>query len=150
MTLDSQEVIQRVNSHLAAHPNATLQVVAEKLGITGQSIEQILRKVEGATFEEFRENKRLDQALRLLEASASDGSQWPHQGDPARLFRCPTLAELKAGGPNPSQPICHSVINKDHNYKTGFFQSFVEQFRFNANGGAVWMTELEHNACRFR
>jgi AraC-like DNA-binding protein len=71
MTLDSQEVIQKINSHLAAHPNAALQVVAEKLGITGQSVEQILREVEGASFEEFRENKRLDQALRLIEASGS-------------------------------------------------------------------------------
>jgi hypothetical protein len=62
MTLNSQEVIQKVNFHLTAHPNAALQVVAEKLGITGQSIEQILREVEGASFEEFRENKRLARA----------------------------------------------------------------------------------------
>ena len=67
--MDSQEVIQKVSSHLTAHPNAALQVVAEKLGITGQSIEQILREVEGASFEEFRENKRLTHALGLLEAS---------------------------------------------------------------------------------
>jgi hypothetical protein len=71
MTLDSQEVFQKINSHLAAHPNAALQVVAEKLGITGQSIEQILHEVEGASFEEFRENKRLNQALSLIEASGS-------------------------------------------------------------------------------
>ena len=70
MTLDSQEVIQKINFHLEAHPNAALQVVAEKLGITSQSIEQILREVEGASFEEFRENKRLNQALRLIEDSA--------------------------------------------------------------------------------
>jgi AraC-like DNA-binding protein len=69
MTMDSQEVIQKVNSHLTAHPNAALQVVAEELGIMKQRIEQILREVEGASFEEFRENMRLEQALRLLEAS---------------------------------------------------------------------------------
>jgi hypothetical protein len=74
MTMDSQEVIQKVNFHLTAHPNAALQVVAEKLGITGQSIEQSLREVEGTSFEEFRENKRLTHALGLLEASRADAS----------------------------------------------------------------------------
>jgi hypothetical protein len=71
VTLDSKEVIQKISSHLAAHPNAALQVVAEKLGITAQSIEQILHELEGSSFEEFRKNKRLDQALSLIEASAS-------------------------------------------------------------------------------
>ena len=78
MTLNSQEVIQKVNFHLTAHPNAALQVVAEKLGITGQSIEQILREVEGASFEEFRENKRLAHALGLLQASRAAASA-PHE-----------------------------------------------------------------------
>jgi AraC-like DNA-binding protein len=66
MSLDSHEVVQKVDSHLATHPNASLQIVAERLGIAGKLIEEALREVEGVSFQEFRTSKRLMQAFEQL------------------------------------------------------------------------------------
>ncbi len=66
MTLGSHEVVQKVDSMLAAHPNAALQIIAERLGVTAQVIEECLHEVEGVSFHEFRANKRLAQAFDQL------------------------------------------------------------------------------------
>ncbi len=75
MGLDCREVVQKVDSHLAAHPKATLQIVAEELGTTAQSIEEALREAEGVSFHEFQANKRLEQAFNQLgtRSTAIDG-----------------------------------------------------------------------------
>jgi hypothetical protein len=66
MALDFDDVVQRVDSQLASHPNVALRIVAARLGVTEQVIEDALRQVEGVSFEEFRHNKRLAQAFRQL------------------------------------------------------------------------------------
>ena len=66
MSLNSQDIVQQVESQLKAHPNATLQITAKKLGITEQLITDALREVEGVSFQEFRAGKRLEQAFGQL------------------------------------------------------------------------------------
>jgi len=66
MTLNSREVVQKVDSQLTSHPNAALKIIAERLGIAAQIIEESLHEVEGLSFHEFRANKRLAQAFDQL------------------------------------------------------------------------------------
>jgi hypothetical protein len=80
MTWDSREIFQKIDSHLTSHPHATLQAVAEKLGITGQIIEAVLRDMESVSFREFLENKRLAQAFKQLGAGETAASgPWEKQ-----------------------------------------------------------------------
>jgi hypothetical protein len=66
MSLDSHEVVLKVASQLTAHPNAALQIIAERLGIAAQVVEESLHEVEGVSFHEFRASKRLAQAFDQL------------------------------------------------------------------------------------
>ncbi len=66
MNLDSHDVVQKVNTHLVAYPNATLRSVAERLGIAGKIIEDALREIEGVTFQEFQAGKRMIHAFEQL------------------------------------------------------------------------------------
>jgi hypothetical protein len=66
MDMSQDRIVQIVDAHLAAHPNAALPTVAEKLQVTCQAIEEALNKIEGSTFREFQSNKRLVQAFRQL------------------------------------------------------------------------------------
>jgi hypothetical protein len=75
MTYDSREVIRKLDAHLAAHAKTTLQIAAERLGISGEVIEAALREQEGVSFQEFLANKRLEQAFKQLgeRSPAADG-----------------------------------------------------------------------------
>jgi hypothetical protein len=64
--MDRHEVVKKVDSHLTAHPHATLQIAARMLETTEQIIEEALREVEGVSFQEFLANKRLEQAFKQL------------------------------------------------------------------------------------
>jgi AraC-like DNA-binding protein len=66
MSLDPREVVQKVDSHLTVHPHASLQLIANRLGITVPIIEGALREVEGVSFQEFLANKRLAEAFKQL------------------------------------------------------------------------------------
>jgi AraC-like DNA-binding protein len=52
-----------------------LQIAADRLGISGQEIEDALRDQEGVSFEEFVANRRLEQAFQQLgeRSPAADG-----------------------------------------------------------------------------
>jgi hypothetical protein len=64
--MDSNEILRHLESFLASHQNATLPIAAVKLGIPKQEIECALRDVEGTSFQEFRENRRLAEAFKQL------------------------------------------------------------------------------------
>jgi hypothetical protein len=83
MSLEYDEIVKKVDNLLDTHPNATLPVVAEKLQLSGQAIEEALKRVEGVTFREFQSNKRLVQAFHQLGAMspAADG---PYEENRAR------------------------------------------------------------------
>jgi hypothetical protein len=77
MSMDRIEIIQKVASQLAAHPNATLPIIAERLGTTEQIIENALHEIEGLSFQEFRANRRLEQAFKQLgEISIAANGPW--------------------------------------------------------------------------
>ncbi len=61
-----REVVQKLRTHLIAHPHTTLQIAAERLGLTGEVIEEALREQEGVTFQEFLANLKLEQAFQQL------------------------------------------------------------------------------------
>ncbi len=87
MTMDSQAILQKVDAHLVVHPNATLQSAAESLGIARQEIEQALSELEGASFQEFRENRRLARALKHLASSdAAVTGPWEKQRTQPRII----------------------------------------------------------------
>jgi len=77
MSEERIEIVQKVSSHLAAHPNATLLIIADRLGTTEQIIEDALREIEGLSFQEFRANRRLEQAfMQLGEVSIAVNGPW--------------------------------------------------------------------------
>jgi AraC-like DNA-binding protein len=75
MKPDLSELVKRVDAQLAAHPNASLKIVAARLGTTEESIEEALERVEGLTFQEYQDDRRLAQAFRQLGeySPAADG-----------------------------------------------------------------------------
>jgi len=83
MNTNYREVVQKVNSHLAAHPNASLLIVAEKLQTTSQAIEEALQNIEGIGFDEFRAGIRLEQAFEQL-GEMSPAANGPYERMRAR------------------------------------------------------------------
>jgi hypothetical protein len=75
MSLDCDEVVRKVDSQIRSHPNMSLRIIAERLGTTEQVIEDAFHKVEGLSFQEFKDNKRLAQAFEQLGefSPAADG-----------------------------------------------------------------------------
>ena len=66
--MDSREICQKIEYFLIAHPNAVLQIVAERLGLSQKEIEQAIREVDESTFEQFRQSRRLAEAFKQLGA----------------------------------------------------------------------------------
>jgi hypothetical protein len=64
--MDPREISRNVESFLSLYPNATLTSTAEKLGLASQEVEQALREVDGTSFQEFRQNAKLNEAFRQL------------------------------------------------------------------------------------
>jgi hypothetical protein len=64
--MDSKEIAQKVESFLQFHPNASLTHASDRLRFSTQDIEEALREARGMHFEEFRENLKLNEALRQL------------------------------------------------------------------------------------
>ena len=61
-----REVYAKVDASLSENPTITLADLKEKLQLPGQVIEQAVLMVQGISFREYRENRRLSQALMLL------------------------------------------------------------------------------------
>jgi hypothetical protein len=77
MSLNRHDIVQQVDLQLKAHPNAILQTIALKLGISEQFIEAALQEIEGLSFREFQANRRLEQAFRQLgELSIAANGPW--------------------------------------------------------------------------
>jgi len=64
--MSSREIFEKVNSLLTSHPNALLPIIAERLGLTKQDIEQAFREIDGRSFEEFQQHRRLTEAFKQL------------------------------------------------------------------------------------
>jgi hypothetical protein len=83
MDLSCEEIVKKIDIYLDAHPNIALPIVAEKLHMSGQAIEEALKKVEGVTFREFQSNKRLVQAFAQL-GELSPAADGPYEEKRAR------------------------------------------------------------------
>jgi hypothetical protein len=66
MSLDRDDIIRQVEFLLKAHPNATLPIIAQMMGIAEQLITDALREAEGLSFQEYRAARLLDQAFSQL------------------------------------------------------------------------------------
>jgi hypothetical protein len=87
MAIDTNEVLHKISAHLAAHPNASLQATAEKLGMASQDIEKSLKEIEGMSFQQLRESRRLTEAFKQLSINRSLVRQlWEIQRTPLRIF----------------------------------------------------------------
>ncbi len=64
--MDSLEICKKIESFLISHPKAVLQIVADRLGLSPKEIEQAVREIEGASFEQFRQSRRLAEAFKQL------------------------------------------------------------------------------------
>ncbi len=99
MGIDQTEIIQKVASQLAAHPNATLPIIAERLGTTEQAIENAINEIEGVSFQEFRANKQLEQAFKQLgEISIAANGPWESIRVRRRLTIPKATVRFKARG----------------------------------------------------
>jgi AraC-like DNA-binding protein len=81
MSLNRKEIIQKVDELIAKHPNVSLWIAAERLGTTEQIIQEALLEVEGVSFKEYQENKRLEQAFKQL------GERSPAANGPYEMTR---------------------------------------------------------------
>jgi hypothetical protein len=64
--MNPRELAQKVESFLQFHPNASLTHTADRLGSSTQEIEQAIKETRGMSFDDFRENLKLNEALRQL------------------------------------------------------------------------------------
>lgn len=63
---DFAEIVQEVDSYLRMHPNIALHLLAKKMRIEAPVIEEALHAIEGITYQEFQEEKRLARAFEQL------------------------------------------------------------------------------------
>jgi len=66
LTMDSAEILEKLESFLALHPNAALPIAAARLGLEPKAIEEALREIEGKSFEEFRHSRKLAEAFKHI------------------------------------------------------------------------------------
>jgi AraC-like DNA-binding protein len=64
--MDPREIAPKVEAFLQLHPNASLTNTADRLGLSPQDIEHVLGEVHGTSFQEFRQNVKLNEAFRQL------------------------------------------------------------------------------------
>jgi hypothetical protein len=64
--MNNHDIVHQVEEQLNAHPNATLQIIAQRLEIAEQLITDALREIEGLSFQEYQAGKRLEQAFGQL------------------------------------------------------------------------------------
>jgi AraC-like DNA-binding protein len=64
--MDSREICQKIEYFLISHPNASLQIVAERLGLSQKEIEQAIHEVEESSFEQLRQSRRLAEAFKQI------------------------------------------------------------------------------------
>jgi len=77
MGADRNEIVQELDALITIHPNVSLRIAAERLGTAEQIIKEALFEIEGVSFKEYQENKRLEQAFRLL-GGHSPAANGPH------------------------------------------------------------------------
>jgi PilZ domain len=68
MDEDFADIVQKVDSYLRIHPNISLQLLVNKLNIPEPVIDAALHAIEGISYQEFQEEKRLAQAFKQLGA----------------------------------------------------------------------------------
>ena len=67
MNVDLGQLFRNIDSRIASNPGSTSQSLAQELDVTMGAIERAVREVNGVSFREYRENKRLARVLRILE-----------------------------------------------------------------------------------
>jgi AraC-like DNA-binding protein len=72
--MDLRELSRNIDSRITQNPNLTSRRLAQELGVTAQLIEQAVREVDGVSFREYRENRRLALALRMLEEKRKESA----------------------------------------------------------------------------
>ena len=97
MTRDRDEIVRKADALITTHPNVSLRILAERLGTTERMIETSLREIEGSSFREYRESKRLEQACKQLGAY-SPAANGPYEmvRSRRRLHIPRTKVQLKA------------------------------------------------------
>ena len=63
MSEDFAEIVRKVDSYLQMHPNISLHLLSKKMSVAPSVIEEALQGMEGITYREFQEEKRLAQAF---------------------------------------------------------------------------------------
>jgi hypothetical protein len=77
--MDLQNLFENVDSRITSSPNSTLRSLAQELNATVRDIEKAVREVDGVSFREYKENKRLAHALKALEEERSPAGSRIHQ-----------------------------------------------------------------------
>ena len=70
MTGNIPGLLAEVDLRLTRDPSLTLNTLAEELGVEGEEIERAIKEVGGRSFGEYREDKRMAQALNQLSQEA--------------------------------------------------------------------------------
>ncbi len=92
------EIAAEVEAYLGVHPNVSLRLLAGKLGLAPDLVVEALAHVEGGSFEEFRERKRLERAFEHLGA-LSPAANGPYDIVRARRRLAIPRATVRYGRP---------------------------------------------------
>lgn len=93
------EIVEKIDGHLGQHPNISIRLLAGKLGLAPGRIEEALAAVEGISFEQFREAKRLERAFEQLGA-LSPAANGPYDVVRARRRLAIPRATVRYGFPS--------------------------------------------------
>jgi len=99
--MDLRKLFENVDSRITSRPGSTAQSLAQELEATVQDIEKAVREVDGVSFHEYRENKRLAHALKALEEERSPIGGRIHQAErvqPRLTITGATVRYLLLGG----------------------------------------------------
>jgi len=82
--MNSLDLFGSIDSRITSHQDATAEGIAGELRVTVQDIESAVREIDGVSFDEYRESKRLAHALRALEEERAPAGSKIHQEERAQ------------------------------------------------------------------
>lgn len=87
--MDLRHLLKIIDSRIATNPNSTSRSLAQELDVTVRSIERAIREIDGVSFNEYLENRRLARVLKIIEekrwASAIDDHA-PPRAEPRKTI----------------------------------------------------------------
>jgi hypothetical protein len=108
--MDVKQLLKDIDSRIASNPSSTARSLAQELNVTPRVIEKAVREVDGVSFNEYLENRKLALVLKTLEDRREADNRNP-RAEPRRTIPGATVTYslhgngIRKSGSSASYPI---------------------------------------------